>query len=138
MPEAPIRKEHRAAHRAPVPIMREEPFMAIPGMRRFAPEPRPLRPSQVAKCMASKYNGSGDPHAHSASFKQVLRAENVTDPHIQFEGFGLTLEGTALTWFQPLKREDYVSIKAFLQDFVEEFSMRGIKHNTVSQIHSFR
>ena len=69
---------------------------------------------------------------HSASFKQVLRAENVIDPHVQYEGFGLTLEGTALTWFQPLKREDYANIEALLQDFVEEFSMRGIKHNTVS------
>ena len=88
--------------------------------------------------MASKYGGSGDPHAQSASFKQVLRAENITDAHIQFEGFGLTLEGIALTWFQPLKREDYVDIEALLQDFVEEFSMRGIKHNTVSQIHSFK
>ena len=43
-----------------------------------------------------------------------------------------------MTWFQPLKREDYVDIEALLQDFVEEFSMRGIKHNIVSHIHSFR
>ena len=57
--------------------------------------------------MALKYNGSGDPHAHSASFKQLLRAEHVTDTHIQFESFGLTLEGTALTWFQPLNRREY-------------------------------
>ena len=48
------------------------------------------------------------------------------------------MEGTTLTWFQQLKREVYVDIEALLQDFVEEFSMRGTKHNTVSQIHSFR
>ena len=101
--------------------------MEIPGARRVVTDPRPMRPSQVAKCMASKYNGQGDPHAHSASFKQVLRAENIIDPHIQFERFGLTLESIALTWFQPLKREDYNNIEALLQDFVvEEFSMRGI------------
>ena len=78
--------------------------------------------------MASKYSGSSDPHAHLASFKHLLRAKNITDAHIQLEGFGLTLEGASLTWFQPLKREDYVDIEALLQDFVEEFFMRGIKH----------
>ena len=35
-------------------------------------------------------------------------------------------------------REDYENIEALLQDFVEEFSMPGIKHNTVSQIYSFK
>ena len=48
------------------------------------------------------------------------------------------LESTSLTWFQPLKSKYYNSIEALLQVFIEEFSMGGIKHNTVSQIHSFK
>ncbi|MCO5585803.1 hypothetical protein L7F22_039737 [Adiantum nelumboides] len=138
VPVAPIREIPRVVPRFPIERELMEPMMGILGARRVIAEQRPMQPSQVAKCMASKYGGSGDPHAHSASFKQVLRAENIDDPHIQVEGFGLTLEGTALTLFQPLKREDYANIEVLLQDFVEEFSMRGIKHNTVSQIHLFK
>ncbi|MCO5612813.1 hypothetical protein L7F22_067084 [Adiantum nelumboides] len=37
---------------------------------------RPMRPSQLAKCMPKKYGGSGDPYAHVSFFKQVLRAEH--------------------------------------------------------------
>lgn len=44
-----------------------------------------------------------DPHDHVASFRQVLRAERVFDSHTQIEGFGLTLEGKALSWFQTLE-----------------------------------
>ena len=138
MSTTPMREVPRAMPRIPAYVAPVDPYMEILGARRVIMDPRPMRPSQVAICMASKYNGQGDPHAHSASFKQVLRAKNITHLHIQFEGFGLTLESTALTWFQPLKREDYISIEALLQDFVEEFSMRGIKYNTVSQIHSFK
>ena len=49
--------------------------------------------------MGEKVDGSGDPYNHLASFKQVLRAEQVTDFYTQYEGFGLTLEGKALSWF---------------------------------------
>ena len=47
-----------------------------------------------------KFNGSSDPYDHLASFKQVARAEQVHDLHTKVEGFGLTLEGRALSWFQ--------------------------------------
>ncbi|MCO5575177.1 hypothetical protein L7F22_028974 [Adiantum nelumboides] len=99
---------------------------------------RQMRPSQVAKCMLKKYGESGDPYAHVSLFKQVLRAEQITDFHTQYEGFGLTLEGTALTWFQPLDPKIFPNIDNVLKEFAEEFSKRGIKHNTVSQIYAFK
>ena len=37
--------------------------------------------------MIKKFDGSGDPHDHVASFKQVVRAEQVSDQHTQIEGF---------------------------------------------------
>ena len=61
--------------------------------------PRVLRPSQVQKWVGKKFGGNGDPYNHVALFSQVIRAEQVTDFRIQYEGFGLTLEGKALTWF---------------------------------------
>ncbi|MCO5563321.1 hypothetical protein L7F22_016961 [Adiantum nelumboides] len=48
-------------------------------------EMRRMRPSQVAKCMPKKYGRSGDPYAHASLFKQVLRAEQITDFHTQYE-----------------------------------------------------
>ncbi|MCO5591497.1 hypothetical protein L7F22_045481 [Adiantum nelumboides] len=101
-------------------------------------ETRRMRTSQVAKCMPKKYGRSGDPYAPVLLFKQVLRAEQITDFHTQYEGFGLTLEGTALTWFQPLDPESFPNIDNVLREFAEEFSKRGIKHNTVSQIYAFK
>ncbi|MCO5590965.1 hypothetical protein L7F22_044941 [Adiantum nelumboides] len=99
---------------------------------------RQMRPSQVAKCMLKKYGGSGDPYAHVSLFKQVLRAEQITDFHTQYEGFGLTLEGTALTWFQSLDPKLFPNIDNVLREFTEEFSKRSIKQNTVSQIYAFK
>ncbi|MCO5611004.1 hypothetical protein L7F22_065252 [Adiantum nelumboides] len=106
--------------------------------RRMWAETRRMKPSQVAKCMPKKYGRSGDPYAHISLFNQVLRAEQITDFHTQYEGFGLTLEGTALTWFQPLDPELFLNIDNVLREFTEEFSKRGIKHNTVSQIYAFK
>ena len=60
--------------------------------------PRKTRPSNFQKWV-KKYNGSGDPYDHLANFKQVVRAEQITDLHTQVEGFGLTLERKALSWF---------------------------------------
>ncbi|MCO5606996.1 hypothetical protein L7F22_061187 [Adiantum nelumboides] len=101
-------------------------------------ETRRLRPSQVAKCMPRKYGRFGDPYAHVSLFKHVLRSKQITDFHTQYEGFGLTLEGTALTWFQPLDPEIFSNIDDVLRKFAEEFSKRGIKHNTVSHIYAFK
>ena len=42
---------------------------------------------------------SGDPFDHVTTFKQAVHAEQVSNTHTQVEGFGLTLESKALTWF---------------------------------------
>ena len=41
----------------------------------------------------------GDPYDHLANFQQMARAKKVHDLHTLVEGFGLTMEGKALTWF---------------------------------------
>ena len=51
---------------------------------------RRVRPSTLQK-MIKKFDGSGDPHDHVASFKQVVCAEQVSNQHTQIEGFGLIL-----------------------------------------------
>ena len=66
--------------------------------RRVANEGRRVRPSALQK-LVKKYNGSGDPFDHVAVFKQAVHAEQVSNTHTQVEGFGLTLESKALTWF---------------------------------------
>ena len=58
---------------------------------------RRVRPENFQKWV-KKYNGAGNPYDHLASFKQVARAEQVIDLHTKVEGFGLTLEGRALSW----------------------------------------
>ena len=63
-----------------------------------APMRGKTRPSHFQKWV-KKYNGSGDPYDYLASFRQVVRAKEVTDLHVLKEGFGLTLEGKALSWF---------------------------------------
>ena len=61
---------------------------------------RKVRPSALQK-MVKRYDGSGDPHDHVAAYRQAVHAEQVSDTHTQIEGFGLTLESKALTWFKP-------------------------------------
>ena len=68
------------------------------------PDSQKVRPSQFQKWV-KKYNGSADPYDHLATFRQVVRAKQITDLHTQVEGFGLTLEGKALSWFQTLEPE---------------------------------
>ena len=68
--------------------------------------PRKTRPLNIQKWV-KKYNGLGDPYDHLASFKQVVRAKQIIDPHTQVEGFGLTLESKALSWFQTLELDTY-------------------------------
>ena len=63
---------------------------------------RKVRPLALQK-MVKKYDGSRDPYDHVAAYRQAVHAEQVKDAHTQIEGFGLTLEGKALTWFQTLK-----------------------------------
>ena len=73
-----------------------------------APMRGKTRPSYFQKWV-KKYNGSGDPYDHLASVLQVVRDEEVTDLHVLKEGFGLTLEGKALSWFQTLDIGSYYS-----------------------------
>ena len=96
-----------------------------------------VRPASFQKWV-KKYNGAGDPYDHLASFKQVARAEQVTDLHTKVEGFGLTLEGRALSWFQTLNPVDYLSYEELERDFIAAFSKTGLKHDVLSQIHEFK
>ena len=124
----------------PVPRPREEvprPRGREPVRRHEDEYTRRVRPSTLQK-MVKKFDGSGDPHDHVASFKQVVWAEQVSDPHTQIEGFGLTLEGKALSWFQNQEVESLTEFKGLEKDFIAAFSKMGIKHNAVAQIYAFK
>ena len=95
------------------------------------------RPSSLQK-LVKKYDGSGDPYDHVVAYQQAVHAEQVRDVHTQIEGFGLTLEGKALTWFQTLEPGVKESLTRLEKDFIFTFSKIGIKHNTVGQIHNFK
>ena len=84
-----------------------------------------------------KYDGLGDPYNHLASFKQVARVEQITDLHTQFQGFGLTLEGKTLSWFQTLELDSFMEFEALEKGFILEFPKMGIKHNVVALIYGF-
>ena len=58
--------------------------------------------------------------------------------HTQVEGFGLTLEGKALAWFQTLDLTLVDSQESLEKDFISAFSRMGFKHNLVGQINSFQ
>ena len=122
------------------PRMMEDPFNQRRGGhgRRHDDEySRKVRPSTLQK-LVKKYNGSGDPYDHIASFRQVVHAEQVTDTHTKIEGFGLTLEGKALSWFQTLDLSMKDTQESLEEDFVAAFLKMGIKHNVVAKIHSFK
>ena len=93
--------------------------------------PRKTRPSTFQKWI-KKYNQSRDPYDHLASFKQVIRAEQITNPHTQVEGFGLTLESKALSWFQTLEPDTYNDLSALEKDFIATFSQMRIKNNILA------
>ena len=98
--------------------------------------PRKTRPSNFQKWV-KKYNGSGDSYDSLATFKQVVRAKQIIDHHTQVEGFGLTLESKALSWFQTLELHAYEDFAALEKYFIAAFSKMGIKHNVVAQIYFF-
>ena len=103
-------------------------MMSIP-TRPVTTQHRKVCPIDLQKWM-KKFDGSGDPYKHLANFKQLLRAEHITDWHTQFEGFGLTLEDVALTWFQTIGVGTYHGFEAMEKDFVQAFSKTGIKHDS--------
>ena len=90
--------------------------------------PKKTRPSHFQKWV-EKYYKLGDPYDHLVSFKQVVRAEQITDPHTQVEGFGLTLEIKALSWFQILEPNAYSDFSTLEKEFIAAFSNMGVKHN---------
>ena len=45
----------------------------------------------------------------------------MNDLHTKVEGFGLTLEGRALSWFQTLDPSEYLSFEALEKDFIAAF-----------------
>ena len=55
-----------------------------------------------------------------------MRAEEVSDLHVLKEGFGLTLEGKALSWFQTLDTSTYSSFESLEKDFIGAFTKTGI------------
>ena len=71
--------------------------------------------------MVKKYNGSRDPHDHVVAYRQAVRAKQVKDLHTQVEGFGLTLEGKALSWFQTLDPTLIESQNELEKDFIVAF-----------------
>ena len=58
--------------------------------------------------------------------------------HTMVQGFGLTMEGRALAWFQTLKPSTLYDFETLVKRFIEAYSKIGIKHNTVTQILSFK
>ena len=118
----------------PPPI---DTYVPRPTQRHEDKHHKKVRPSVLQK-MVKKYDGLGDPYDHVAAYRQAVHAEQVRDVHTQIEGFRLTLEGKALTWFQTLKPGVKESLTHLEKDFIFTFSKIGIKHNTVGQIHNFK
>ena len=59
------------------------------------------------------------------------------DKHTQIEGFGLMLEGKALSWFQALEASDKSSLHVLEELFVVAFSLMGLQYDTIALIYSF-
>ena len=95
---------------------------------------QPLHFQKVMK----KFIGSGDPYDHLANFKQIARAEQVYDLYTKVEGFGLTLEGRVLSWFEMLTLLGYLTYQEFERDFIVAFSKIGLKHDVLLQVHGFK
>ena len=72
-----------------------------------------------------------------AQFRQLVFAEGITDVHTMVQGFGLTMMGKALTWFQNLKLAMLYDFATLVKHFIESHTKIGIKHNTYTQILSF-
>ena len=88
--------------------------------------------------LVKKYDGSGDPFDHIAAFKQAVHAGQVSNTHTKIEGFGLSLESKALTWFQTLESSSKTSFERLEKDFIASFSKMGLKHNAVALIYLFQ
>ena len=54
--------------------------------------------------------------------------------HTMVQGFGLTLEGKALLWFQSLGNSVLYDFEVLIAAFIREHTKMGIQHNTLTQI----
>ena len=68
----------------------------------------------------------------------MARAEKVHDLHTLVEGFSLTMEEKALTWFQTQNMAKFSSFTQLAKEFVREHTKSGLKHDVLSQIHRFK
>ena len=98
---------------------------------------RKLRPSYFKK-LVEKFDETKDPHYHMANIRQVINAKNVYEWHTIFKGYGMTLDGAALDLFRDLPKGAYTTLDQPNPDFIEAFSLTGIKHNTVTKIYNFK
>ena len=107
---------------------------SIPFPMRSSSDPRKVRPLDFQKWV-KKFNGMGDPYHHLANFHQMARAKKFHDLHTLVKGFGLTMEGKALTWFQTQKLAKFSFFTQLAKEFVREHAKSGLKHDVLSQIH---
>ena len=82
--------------------------------------------------LCKAFVGNGDPYDHVARFRQVLYAEEVDDVHTMVQGFGLTLKGKELSWFQSLSNAILYDFEILIDAFIKENTKTGIKHNTLT------
>ena len=92
--QVPIRSTYTQKSTTKMLDAREEASAYFPG--RMIHDTRRVRLANFQKWV-KKFNGSNDLYDHLASFKQVAIAKQVHDLHTKVEGFGLTLEGRALS-----------------------------------------
>ena len=143
-PSAPMPREMRprmsgSGHTFAAPTSyRQEPMLPVARDPRFRRgDSKKVKPSQLHK-LCKAFDGSGDPYDHVARFRQVLYAEDVKDVHTMVQGFGLTLEGRALRWFQSLSNATLYDFEILVEAFIKENTKTGIKHNTLTLILDFK
>ena len=95
-----------------------------------------VRPSQLQN-LCKAFDGDGDPYDHVARFRQVLYAEEVDDEHTMVQGFGLTLEQKALSWFQSLSNAILCDFEILIDALIKKNTKTRIKHNMLTQILDF-
>ena len=88
---------------------------------------RRKRPTSLQK-FGKRFNGSGDPYDHAAQYRQLIFVEGVTDVHTMVQGFGLTMEGRALLWFETLKPSVLYDFETLIKRFIEAYSKIGHKY----------
>ena len=68
----------------------------------------------------------------------MARAEKFHDLYTLVEGFGLTMEGKALTRFLTQKTANFSFFNQLAKEFVREHTKSGLKNDVLSQIHQFK